>query len=205
MSTALKNLSRSLGGTPQEINKLFAYMKTDSARGAVASMSSLIEEALADAIKKRLVPLTDKEEANLFGNNGSLSTLSSRINMGYALGIFGAKARRDLNLLREIRNAFVHSIRHIEFDTPEVAQLCATFYCGEAIKDFKKDAPRDQYFQAATRATMYVGRDEYDEGWKRILMSYPEYEGDPPQTVRNLQPTASLPVSDDPTQGPDEE
>ncbi|MCK1497892.1 MltR family transcriptional regulator [Bradyrhizobium sp. 188] len=198
MSKALKNLSRSLGGTPQEINKLFTYMKTDSARGAVASMSSLIEEALAGAIKKRLVPLTDKEESNLFENNGPLSTLSSRINMGYALGIYGAKARRDLNLLREIRNAFVHSIRHIEFDTPEVAQLCATFYCGEAIKDFKKDAPRDQYFQAATRVSMYVGRDEYDEVWKRMLMSYPEYEGDPPQTVRDRQPSTSLPEDNDP-------
>jgi DNA-binding MltR family transcriptional regulator len=86
---------------------------------------------MRDAIKKRLVPLTDKEESNLFENNGPLSTLSSRINMGYALDIYGAKAKRDLNLLREIRNAFVHSVRQIEFDTPEVAQLCTTFYCGK--------------------------------------------------------------------------
>ncbi|WP_271525239.1 MltR family transcriptional regulator [Bradyrhizobium sp. CCBAU 53380] len=199
MSKALKNLSRSLGGTPEEINKLFAYMKKDSARGAVASMSSLIEEALASAIKHRLVPLTEKEESNLFENNGPLSTLSSRINMGYALGIYGAKARRDLNLLREIRNAFVHSIRHIEFDTPEVAQLCRTFYCSEAIEGFKSDAPRDQYFQAATRVTMCVALHEYDEVWKRLLMSYPEYSDDPPQTVRYLQSHPSSSEVDSPT------
>jgi hypothetical protein len=43
----------------------------------------------------------------------------------------------------------------------------------EAIKDFKNDAPRDRYFQAATRVIIHVGRHAYDEGWKRLQMSYP--------------------------------
>src|ERR1700733_7413164 len=98
MSKALKRLSRSFGNTPEEIGKLFKELKSDSARGAVAAMSSLVEEALATAIKNKLVPLNKDEERNLFENNGPLSTLSSRINMGFALGVYGAKARRDLNL-----------------------------------------------------------------------------------------------------------
>jgi DNA-binding MltR family transcriptional regulator len=182
MSKALKTLSRTFPNTPSELAKIFQEMKSDSARGAVAAMSSLLEEALAEAIKRKLVPLGKEDLKALFEGDGPLSTFSARIRMGYALGIYGGKARRDLNLIREIRNAFVHSIRHLDFTTAEVAQLCATFHCRMAIADFDKDKPRDQFFQAATRVSLYVGREDLDPGWKQMVLSYPEYADDfPPQ------------------------
>ncbi|MGO9684145.1 MAG: MltR family transcriptional regulator [Beijerinckiaceae bacterium] len=73
--------------------------------------------------------LDKEEEADLFEDTGPLATFSARINFGYALGLYGKKVKRDLNLIREIRNAFVHSRRHIDFETPEVVELCRTFYC----------------------------------------------------------------------------
>jgi DNA-binding MltR family transcriptional regulator len=142
-------------------------------------MSALIEEQLANAIKQELF-LDDGEEADLLENTGPLATFSARIDFGYALGLYGKKAKRDLNLVREIRNAFVHSHRHIDFETPEVVELCRTFYCSSSISDFKEAGARQQFTEAAIRVIQYASRNTYsrDEIYKHIVGSFPEYQED---------------------------
>jgi DNA-binding MltR family transcriptional regulator len=145
MSKVLKKLSACHGGQPEEIAKFFEEMKSDSARGAVAAISALVEEELGIAIKSKMVSLSKDEGEALFEYSGPLATLSARINIGYALGLYGKKAKKDLNLVREIRNAFVHAKRHIDFDAPEVVQLCRQFYSVACHKDLQLMSARDQF------------------------------------------------------------
>jgi DNA-binding MltR family transcriptional regulator len=57
----------------------------------------------------------------LVADNGPLGSFYSRIAMGYALGIHDNNMRNDLNIVRNIRNAFAHSRKSIQFDHPAVA------------------------------------------------------------------------------------
>ena len=110
MSKALKQYSRSYANTPGEIHKFFAEIKGDSGRSSVAAITSLMEEQLANAIKLELALDEDEDDdelKDLFEGNAPLATFSARINFGHALGLYGKKAKRDLNLVREIRNASI--------------------------------------------------------------------------------------------------
>jgi len=50
--------------------------------------------------------------------NGPLNSFSSKIVIGYALGIYDERMRNDLDIVRKIRNAFAHSRKLIQFDDP---------------------------------------------------------------------------------------
>lgn len=65
------------------------------------------------------------DEDGLFGPMKPLASFSARIRLLYALRIVGEETRDDLNIIREIRNAFAHSGRELTFETKEVKTACA--------------------------------------------------------------------------------
>jgi hypothetical protein len=44
--------------------------------------------------------------------------------MGYSMHLYGADTRRDLDIIRHLRNQFAHSRKPIEFETPAVKACC---------------------------------------------------------------------------------
>jgi len=72
------------------------------------------------AISQRLV----RGSEELFIGNGPLRDMSSRIQMLHPLGACTDFIRDELNTIREIRNAFAHTVSFITFETPEVATVC---------------------------------------------------------------------------------
>jgi hypothetical protein len=94
---------------------------------AVAMMGAgLIEKALEVAILSRLIPMNNEDRSRLFSydHRGPLSDLSARIRMGLAMGLYGPNTFDDLQRIREVRNAFAHSLWYITFSTPEVSERC---------------------------------------------------------------------------------
>jgi hypothetical protein len=94
---------------------------------AAATMgASLIEKALEVAILSRLIPMNDDDRKRLFDydHRGPLADLSARIRMGRVLGLYGPHTMNDLTKIREIRNAFAHSLYFLTFTTDEVAGMC---------------------------------------------------------------------------------
>src|SRR5680860_1674989 len=73
--------------------------------------------------------LTRRDEATidlLCKENGPLGTFSSKIALGYAMGLFGDEEMAYLNTVRRIRNAFAHSRKEVSFATPVIrAELAA--------------------------------------------------------------------------------
>jgi DNA-binding MltR family transcriptional regulator len=95
----------------------------DHAIAVVAA--TVVEKALQVAITTRFAKVTEENWDEIFRfDRGPLGTLSSKIKLAHALGLFGPKTRSDLDHVREIRNAFAHSMSLIRFDTPEVADIC---------------------------------------------------------------------------------
>lgn len=73
------------------------------------------EWTLSDALVERDI---------LLDNNGPLTTFSSRIELSYLLGLIGEQTRRDLNLIRKIRNEFAHTSNPISFETESIRNRC---------------------------------------------------------------------------------
>jgi len=148
--TALKALSRKQA-TYIEIARTFKVLKRQRSDRAVAILASaLVEDALEGAILASLSPLSKEDRASLFEGDGPLSTFSAKIRVGFALSIFGAITRADLNCMRDVRNAFAHARVSLKFTTHEVTVACKSFM---RARFAKKASARFRYLETAEQIT----------------------------------------------------
>ena len=80
----------------------------------------IVEHELERLLRSKLNRKDDETWAMLVADNGPLNTFYFKIAMGYALGIYDNRMRSDLDIVRQIRNAFAHSKKLIQFDHPAV-------------------------------------------------------------------------------------
>jgi len=121
---ALAGLSRRV---PEGMDLLMAISGAENERDRSEALvrGALVEDALQRAILNRMRALDAPDGRRLFGPNAPLSSFYGQIAVAYAIKIIGPRTRDDLDCIREIRNAFAHTISRIEFTTPEVAAHCA--------------------------------------------------------------------------------
>jgi hypothetical protein len=96
-----------------------------SDRVAVIVGSTLLDAVLEGMLRRYLRPLSASDDEALFMGNGPLGSFSSRIRIAHAMGLITDLQRKNLNYIREIRNAFAHGMLPLRFDTSEVAAVCA--------------------------------------------------------------------------------
>ena len=77
------------------------------------TIRSLLRPDLPNVLAKRL-----------FEFDGSVGTLASKIDLGFALSIYGRQTNHDLGLIRLIRNEFAHCRLPLRFEAPEVKAVC---------------------------------------------------------------------------------
>jgi hypothetical protein len=116
---SLTEISR-LSPSNDEIDTLLSEIDTHNHRAAAVLGGAFVEDALEYAIQRRLVILTPKELGSMFEYPGPLSSFGAKIQLGYAIGLYGVIVRKDLDIIRRIRNAFAHAKKPISFDTPQV-------------------------------------------------------------------------------------
>ena len=89
-------------------------------------LSAAIEQAPGEiAISTHFVVSDDAAQALFNDQNGPLSTFAAKTKIAYALGVFDAPVRDELDLIRYIRNAFAHSKEPLTFESPLIADACA--------------------------------------------------------------------------------
>jgi hypothetical protein len=94
-------------------------------RAAVILQASNVENILQGVIEKKMrQPLSRDLRERLFEGNGPLSSFASKINVAYALRLFGDVFRHDLDLIRELRNGFAHARHPMTLSTLQVAAVC---------------------------------------------------------------------------------
>jgi hypothetical protein len=123
--SALRKLTRKL---PQDhdlqaaMNAVFGEAED---RTTVIMAASLLELQLRLAISSQLSTNDERLTEAIYTDNGPLSTFSSKILMARAMGIIGEKTATNLDRIRQIRNAFAHSLLDVNLDTPEIARIIA--------------------------------------------------------------------------------
>lgn len=94
-----------------------------SDRGMVIVATAYLDLLLRGMLEKAMRQ-DDEILDTLFANNGALRDFSVRIKLAYALNLIGPGAYADLNILRDIRNAFAHSAHYLSFQNSDVAAMC---------------------------------------------------------------------------------
>jgi hypothetical protein len=74
----------------------------------------LLEEFIGITLR----PMTKQDKDRLFVDTGIFPSLYHKIFAAYALGLIGNKARKDLDIMRRIRNVAAHSIGLLSFSDP---------------------------------------------------------------------------------------
>ncbi|WP_419656553.1 mannitol operon repressor [Desulfosarcina variabilis str. Montpellier] len=119
-----------------------------SDRGAALIVATWLDEELRAAIKTKFVN-SDSNEKKVFEGNGPLSTFSSKIEIGYSLGLLSKQAYSDLTIIRKIRNDFAHSIlgensEAVSFKSKHIRDRC---YSLKRVEDEEFDSPRHSFLR----------------------------------------------------------
>jgi DNA-binding MltR family transcriptional regulator len=110
-----------------EVTEFRLSLNPETDRGCALMAAAYLDSELEQLIRKYLVD-NETVKSELFAHSGPLGSFSSRIDMAYLLGLIGPKGRRDLHLIRKVRNEFGHVARPISFDEPALASRCRELY-----------------------------------------------------------------------------
>ena len=108
-----------------------------------ATLDALVERVL----RAWLHPNIPEE---LFEGSGALSTSIAKIDMAYSLGLISENERRDLHLLRKIRNEFAHAFDHdLVFSTPAISNRLSALSLPALLETnpaFRSSDPRYRFY-----------------------------------------------------------
>lgn len=107
----------------EEVLKFRLHLDNETDRGCALMAAAFLDELLIELLQNFLVD-DQKSFKELFSGTGGLSTFASRIELSYLLGLIPVNAKRDLHLIRKIRNKFAHSMDVIDFNHPSIASRC---------------------------------------------------------------------------------
>jgi hypothetical protein len=126
---ALKALSKSTAASHETVRAIERefYGQNDRACGILFGewIGFSLERALKSVFRADL-PSTIARK--LFDFEGSVGSLAGKIDLAFALSLFGRQTYHDLGLIRLIRNEFAHCRLPLRFDLPEVKEVCANLW-----------------------------------------------------------------------------
>lgn len=88
--------------------------------------------------------------------NGPLATFAAKTRLAYALGILDDTAKKEMDLLRHIRNQFAHTKEKIDFDTKEIAQACDALKLPTIWRQLTDEPRTSRYKYELTCRTLYL-------------------------------------------------
>jgi hypothetical protein len=118
---SLREITR-LSPIEAEIDALLSEIDTHNHRAAAVLGGAFVEDALEYAIQRRFVALGKERLDSLFEYPGPLSSFDAKIQVGFAIGLYGPIIRHDLDVIRRIRNGFAHAKKPISFNTIQVVR-----------------------------------------------------------------------------------
>ncbi len=112
------------------LDEVVAFRETldaETDRGCALMSAAYLDSQLEQLIRVSIVDDEDVAD-ELLSQSKPLSSFSSRIDLAYLLGHVGKNVRRDLHLIRKIRNDFGHTSSPLDFGHPPIAARCREMY-----------------------------------------------------------------------------
>ena len=96
---------------------------------AVTVSVAVLEELLKSRIEERLVNSDNELQNSMFGSpQGFATSFSAKIELAFALGVFGVESRTDLHNIRRVRNIMAHNSTIVEFSDPAIVNVCRSLH-----------------------------------------------------------------------------
>jgi hypothetical protein len=132
--------------------EIFGEIHDKTDRAAALAAGSFLEDQLSFALNSRFVSLSETRKDALYKRpDAPLRSFSGKIEIGYALDLYGEATRIDLEHIRKIRNEFAHHAVKRSFGTSAISRRCTALATPNRINpaaglisyDFAQ--PRDRY------------------------------------------------------------
>ena len=107
---------------------------------SVAVLDELLRERITESIPQKNTKLLER----VFGaQNGFAYAFAPKIDLAFALGIFGENALKDFHAVRKIRNVIAHGLTVLDFENPIIRKACENMWSvGTSLtKETIKDLP----------------------------------------------------------------
>jgi len=139
--------------TPEEKEAVDAVARSIEQHSIVTAILGyvLIEHEIDFLLRRKLKKNDEDTWRRLQEDSGPLRSFSTKITLGYALGIYNEKIQHDLNIVRVIRNAFAHSKKLLDFSDPLIIpELLGTHLLPAKFKEYlRKKNPGNQLAKAS--------------------------------------------------------
>lgn len=133
----------------QELDEALEEFQNGTDRVSAIMGMALVENNLMSAIESALA---DRSNTNaLFFDAGApFGTLRARIVAAQAMGLIDTRTASDLDLMRDIRNQFAHSLLKIDFANEHIADACAKIVPWQFEQEMDESfSPSRRRFQGA--------------------------------------------------------
>lgn len=117
------DLSRYREAQQHKVKEFRKTLTAESDRGCALFAAAYLGVSLSDLLYVSFVE-NKKIENDLFEGNALLATFSSRIKIVYYLGLISLACRRDLDIIRAVRNDFAHKINIDSFNIQSIQDRC---------------------------------------------------------------------------------
>ena len=97
-----------------DFRSLMTELENGSDRSAVISAAACVEDQLTEVFKA-LLKRDDAVFQQLFRVGGPLGNFSTKIALGYLLGLYDLRKKKELETIKTIRNIFAHEQRAQDF------------------------------------------------------------------------------------------
>ena len=101
--------------------------------GRALISSAIVEDFLQQLLLHAMRSLSNTKAKRLF--DGPLATFDAKIEVAYAFDLIDDDLRNDLNVIKDIRNAFAHSLDWMHFQSKEIVALMRGFKGWDKDKD----------------------------------------------------------------------
>ena len=99
-------------------------LRGETDRGRALMAAEYLSNQLAELLRAAFVDDHRACDAMLDEPVGHLNSFGSRIEFAYLMGLVGPTAKRELNLIRKIRNDFAHQYKPLTFSDQRIAARC---------------------------------------------------------------------------------
>src|SRR5262245_51845996 len=110
----------------EELVQVFPDMCKETDRGFALTATAWLDDALGELLRSQFVDHQASVDELLVGD-APLATFSAKIKMAFCLGLIDVRVKRDLNLIRAIRNEFAHHRGNLTFESESVKSRCQNF------------------------------------------------------------------------------
>jgi hypothetical protein len=107
----------------ERVSRLTEELESHGDRGAALLASAMLENALSATIQMRLLELSSRSREALFGGAAPFSSFGAKIELGFALGLYGNEDYRVIAMIRDVCSRFVNELALQRFDDLKIIEM----------------------------------------------------------------------------------